>query len=270
MSGGNEMKKLILVGLALVLMLMAAGCGDGEAPETTAPGAEHEAAVTEPVSATQEQEQTQPDEPEQGLPEYITMDSIADTVAVSMYDSIRVDGQDLDFRYAELRFPAGLCVEETYQLHGDAQTDLNGEELTAKDYFRDSAKAYMFASAEGTLPGTLPTTNHKLSAQVCNMSEPFTLEAMGQDYTGWTAEEITVDGVTAFVLCPDTAKYDSGYAAVRLCINVGTYETPYGVRYCGLEVSYQGGMTDYAQVDFEEMTNAVLELIHVDFRQTAP
>ena len=101
------------------------------------------------------------------------------------------------------------------------------------------------------------------------MSEPFTLDAMALDYEGWTAKEVTVDGVSAFVLLPDVEKYDSGSASVKVCINVGTYETPEGVRYCGLEVSYNGGVTDYAQVDFDEMTNAVLELIHVDFQQAA-
>lgn len=270
------MKKMLLIGLVLAVMLMAVGCGGGEAPETTVPSMENETVTTEPAPMTQETEE--PEEPEEtdapevqeeDLPEHITMDSIADTVAVSMWDSISVDGEDLDFKYGELRFPTQLYVDEALQLHAKGKTDHNDQDLQAKEYFQDSAKQYMFAAADGTLPGTYPTTTHKLSAQVGNMSEPYTLDAMVEDYEGWTAKEVTVDGVSAIVLLPDVEKYDSGSASVMVCINVGTYETPYDVRYCGLEISYQGGLTDYAQVDFEEMTNAVLELIHVDFQQAA-
>lgn len=269
MSGGNEMKKLILVGLSLALMLMAVGCGGGDAPETTVPSGNDETVVSEPVPVTQMPNPTQTTQQDDVLPEHITMDSIADTVAVSMWDSVSVDGEDMDLAYGEIRFPVGLCVEETYQIHSEGNSDHNERNLPAKDYFQNSDGKYMFASAQGTLPGTDPATTHKLSVQACNMSEPFTLDAMALDYEGWTAKEVTVDGVSAFVLLPDVEKYDSGSASVKVCINVGTYETPYNVRYCGLEVSYNGGVTDYAQVDFDEMTNAVLELIHVDFQQAA-
>ena len=264
------MKKLILVGLLLALMLMAVGCGGGDAPETTAPSGNDETVVSEPVPVTQMPNPTQTTQQDEVLPEHITMDSVADTVAVSMWDSISVDGEDMDLAYGEIRFPAGLCVEETYQIHSEGNSDHNEGNLTAKDYFQNSDGKYMFASAQGALPGTDPATTHKLSVQACNMSAPFTMDAMALDYEGWTAKEVTVDGVSAFVLLPDVEKYDSGSASVKACINVGTYETPEGVRYCGLEISYQGGLTDYAQVDFEEMTNAVLELIHVDFQQVAP
>ncbi len=78
-----------------------------------------------------------------------------------------------------------------------------------------------------------------------------------------------MDGAAGFVIRPGTEKYDSGFASVLICINAGAYDHAYGTTYFCMDLSYQGGVAEYSEIDFDEITTALLELITVDFKPAA-
>lgn len=264
------MKKQLLVGLSIAVMLMAAGCGGDTQPQNTPSG--DDTPVIDPVPT--------PDAPDDGnmgdndqdieldenAPEHITLDSISDTVQVPLYRTITVDQKDHDFKCGAVNFPSRLYVDETMELHAGGETDYNDDDLTVGEYFHDAQKRYIYASAEGPLPATRPATEHVLSAGVIYDNDPYTLESLTEEYEGCVVTELTVDGAEGFAVLPDTEKNDTGFAEVMLCINVGTYDYGYGTAYLCMEVNYQGGLADYSEIDFDEITAALLELTTVDFQ----
>lgn len=270
------MKKQLLVGLSIAIMLMAAGCGSDTQPQNTPPSGEDDVSFVDPVPA--------PDTPDDGMadgdeadddwnidldenaPEHITLDSISDTVPVPLYCTLTVDQKDLDFKCGEVRFPSQLYVEETMELHPGGKSDSNDDDLMVGEYFQDDQKRYIYAEADGTLPATRPATKHILSAGTIYDNEPYTVESLAGKYEGCTVTEITVDGAAGFAVRPDTEKNDSGFASVLFCINAGSYDYGYGTAYLCMEVNYQGGLADYSEVDFDEITAALLELTTVEFQ----
>lgn len=263
------MKKNLLLALSIAILLLTAGCGEDDQPQNTPPNNKDDIAVVTPAVTPEDDDAEEGDqEPEldEDAPEYITRDSISDTVPVPLYCTLTVDGKDTDFECGKINFPAQLYVEETLELHAKGQTDLNEDDLMVKDYFQDGEKRYVFVEADGTLPATRPATTHVLSVEVIFDTEPYTLESLTEDNEGWTVTELTVDGVAAYVLRPDTEQYDSGFASTLFRINAGASDHAYGTAYCCMDIDYQGGLLDYAEADFDEITSALLELITVDFK----
>ena len=105
-----------------------------------------------------------------------------------------------------------------------------------------------------------------MSASIIYDSKPYTVESLTEKCEDCTVTEITVDGATGFVVRPDTEKNDTVLAEVLFCINVGSYDYGYGTAYFCMEVNYRGGLAACSEVDFDEITSALLELTTVDFR----
>ena len=265
------MKKGFLVGLSIAVMLLAVGCAGGK-KEHTPPAEEDHTSVMDSVTTPEDpvDDDTQDDDSDvvldENAPEHITMDSISDTVTIPMYNYFTIDKKNVDFKYGEIKFPSQLYVDEALGIR-ESSTDLNDDDLSVKDFFKDSKKQYVYVKADGTLPATRPATEHVLTAATTSKDAAYTLEELSKANEGWTVKEITVDGADGFVLCPDTEKHDSGFASVLIYINVGAYEHAYGTDYCCMDITYQGGLADYSEVDFDEITAALLELIQVDFKQ---
>lgn len=272
------MKKQLLAGLSIALMLLAAGCGGDPQPQNTPPADEDETPIVEeppvadpvPTSDTPEDDDTADDdrdiELDENAPEHITLNSISDTVSVPLYCTLTVDQKDLDFKCGTVNFPSQLYVEETMELHAGGESDSNDDDLMVSEYFQDDQKRYVYAEADGTLPATRPATKHILSAGTIYDSEPYTLEILTEMYEGCTITEITADGVDGFVVRPDTEGNDTVVAEVLLFINVGSYDYGYGTAYFCMDIGYRGGLADRSEVDFDEITAALLELTTVEFQ----
>ena len=266
------MKKQLLVGLSIAIMLMAAGCGGDAQPQNTPPSDEDDTSVVDPVPIP---DTTDDDDPaddawdvelDENAPEHITLDSISDTIPVPLYCTLTVDQKDLDFKCGEVRFPSQLYVEETMELHAGGDSDSNDDDLMVSAYFQDDQKRYIYAEADGALPATRPATKHVLSAGTIYDNEPYTLESLTGKYEGCTVTEITVDGVTGFAIRPSTEENSAVVAETIFCINAGSYDYGYGTAYFCMEVNYRGGLADCSEVDFDEITTALLELITVEFQ----
>ncbi len=256
------MKKTLLAGLSIAIMLMAAEhapCRRGRPP------------IVDPVPTPDVSDDDEPDddwdiELDENAPEHITLDSISDTIPVPLYCTLTVDQKDLDFKCGEVRFPSQLYIEETMELHAGGDSDSNDDDLTVGAYFQDGQKQYIYAEADGTLPATRPTTKHILSAGTIYDNEPYTLESLTEQYEGCTITEITADGVNGFVVRPDTEANDTVLAEVLFFINAGSYDYGYGTAYFCMDISYRGGLAACSEVDFDEITSALLELTTVDFQ----
>ena len=185
-----------------------------------------------------------------------------------MYISVRVDGEDILFKVGEVKIPSQLYVKEAMEVNNGAETDRNEEDLTVQEYFKDGQKKYVFVEAKGTIPGTWPSTTHEMVVSLSQTNEPYTKEELEADYEGWTVTEISEDGVSGFLVRPDTEASETGFASELFFLNAGSYELEYTTIYLGMEVSYQGGLTDYAEVNFDELTAVLQELVTVDFAKT--
>ncbi len=266
------MKKLLFVGLSIAIMLMAAGCGGDTQPQSTPPSDKDDTSVVAPVSTpdTPDDDDMADDdwstELDENAPEHITLDSISDTVPVPLYCTLTVDQKDLDFKCGEVSFPSQLYVEETMELHAGGKSDSNDDDLMVSEYFQGDQKRYIYAEADGTLPATRPATKHVLSAGTIYDNEPYTLESLTEKYEGCTITEITVDGVNGFAVRPNTEENDTVLAEVLFFINVGSYDYGYGTAYFCMEVNYRGGLAACSEVDFDEITAALLELTTVEFQ----
>lgn len=278
------MKKILLVGLSIAIMLMAAGCGGNTQPQTPPSSNENDTAVVAPAPTPDIPDEDAADDAADGdtiddeadddwnieldenAPEHITLDSISDTVPVPMYCTLTVDQKDLDFKCGTVSFPAQLHVEETMELHAGGDSDANDGDLMAGEYFQDDQKRYIYAEADGALPATRPATKHILSVGTIYDSEPYTLESLTEKYEGCTVTEITVDGATGFAVRPSTEEKDTVLAEVLLFLNAGSYDYGYGTAYFCMDVSYRGGLAECSAVDFDEITAALLELVTVEFK----
>ena len=134
------MKKQLLTGLSIALMLLAAGCGGDTQPQNTPSGDEDDTAVVDPAPTpdTPDDDMTDDDEADdsqdieldENAPEHITLNSISDTVPVPLYCTLTVDQKDLDFKCGTVSFPSQLYVEETMELHAGGDSDSNDDDLT--------------------------------------------------------------------------------------------------------------------------------------------
>lgn len=266
------MKKQLLAGLSIAVMLLAAGCGGDADPQNTPPSDGDDTSVVDPVPTpdTPDDEDPADDdwdiELDENAPEHITMDSISDTVPVPLYCTLTVNQKDLDFKCGTVNFPSQLYVDETMELHAGGKSDSNDGDLTVSEYFKDDQKRYIYAEANGTLPATRPATKHILSVGTIYDNEPYTLESLTERYEGCTITEITVDGATGFAVRPDTETNDTVLAEVLFFINVGSHDYGYGTAYFCMDISYRGGLAACSEVDFDEITSALLELTTVDFQ----
>ena len=270
------MKKQLLTGLSIALMLLAAGCGGDPQPQNTPSGDEDDTAVVDPAPTpdTPDDDMTDDDEADdsqdieldENAPEHITLNSISDTVPVPLYCTLTVDQKDLDFKCGTVSFPSQLYVEETMELHAGGDSDSNDDDLTVGAYFQDGQKRYIYAEADGTLPATRPATKHVLSAGTIYDSEPYTLESLTEKYEGCTITEITADGVNGFAVRPNTEENSTVVAETIFCINAGSYDYGYGTAYFCMDISYRGGLADCSEADFDEITAALLELTTVEFQ----
>lgn len=262
------MKKL-LMGLCIVALLLTAGCSGDTQPQSTPSGDENNTSIVTDPDTPDNDDATDDDwdvELDENAPEHITLDSIRDVTAVPMYYTFTVDQKDTDYIIGEVNFPSQLYVEETMELHSKGKVDTNEDDLMVKDYFQDDQKQYVYVEAKGTLPATRPATTHALSVELGFMKEPYTLEGLTEANEGWTVTETTVDGVAAFVVRPDTEENEVGLASTSIYVNAGADDYAYGTVYFTMEIHYQGGLADYSEVDFNEISSALLELITVNFR----
>ena len=259
------MKKKLLVGFSIAIMLTTAGCSSS-GPQNTPPSNEDDASVVDPTPAPDTPDDDWDAELDENAPEHITRDSISDAVPVPLYCTLTADQKDLDFKCGEVKFPSQLYVEETIELHAGGQSDSNDGDLTAGAYFQNGQKRYIYAEANGTLPATRSATKHVLSAGTIYDNEPYTLESLSEKYEGCTITEITVDGVTGFAIRPNTEENSTVLAETIFCINAGSYDYGYGTAYFCMDISYRGGLADCSEVDFDEITSALLELTTVDFQ----
>lgn len=270
------MKKQLLVGLTIALMLLTVGCGGDSQTQSTPPSDEDDTSVVAPaptpdttdddMADDDETEDDQDIELDENAPEHITLNSISDTVPVSLYCTLTVDQKDLDFKCGTVKFPSQLYIEETMELHAGGDSDSNDDDLMVSEYFQDSQKRYIYAEADGTLPATRPATKHILSVGTIYDSEPYTLERLTEKYEGCTVTEIPADGVDGFVVRPDTEGNDTVLAETLLFINAGSYDYDYGTAYFCMDVSYRGGLAACSEVNFDEITAALLELTTVEFQ----
>ena len=271
------MKKQILAGLTIALMLLTVGCGGDKQPQNTIPSDENDTSVVDPaptpetpddddVTDDDDADNSQDIELDENAPEHINLNSISDTVPVLLYCTLTVDQKDLDFKCGEVKFPSQLYIEETMELHAGGDSASNDDDLTVSEYFQDGQKRYIYAEADGTLPATRPATKHILSVGTIYDSEPYTLESLTEKYEGCTVTEITVDGATGFAIRPNTVENSTVVAETIFCINVGSYDYGYGTAYFCMDISYRGGLADCSEVDFDEITEALLELTTVEFQ----
>lgn len=266
------MKKKLFAGVTIALTLLTAGCGGDTQPQNTTPSGGDDPSLVVPVPTPDvpDDDNTADDAPDieldENAPEHITLDSISDTVPVPLYKTLTVDQKDLDFKCGTVNFPSQLYVEETMELHAGGESDFNDDDLTVGEYFQDGQKRYIYAEADGALPATRPATDHMLSVGAIYDNEPYTLEDLTEKYEGCVITEITVDGAAGFAVRPDTEQNDTVLAEVLLCINAGSYDYGYGTAYFCMEVDYRGGLADRSEVDFDEITSALLELTTVEFQ----
>ncbi len=256
------MRRIGLIGVAAVLSCALFGCAgqdagsDGSSSSAESPSASSTSSLASSSAEAHE-----------GLPEYITSETVESVTDVPACYYAFVDGKDVVFKLADIAFPSQLTVQETTQILTGGETDLNLDELTVGDYIGRSEDRYSYFKADGTIDGTLPTTSHRLSFSVGQQKEPFTLEYVEGLRDDATVSEVALGDATGYMVVPDGVSPDGGFVYANLYLNAGTYEHGDEMFNFVIEVSYEGGMMDYTDVDFEELKSTMLKLVKPDFTQ---
>lgn len=262
-------KKIIGLLLVLSMMVTLGACGsDSKNNSDSVNDANVETETEEQekdMSIESDIEESENEEPvveeDENAPEYINANSIKETTNVSVYTSSWVDSVDHDFRGFDIKIPNELEVSEAYELHEDDDSDDTG--VTVNEFFEGNDKRYSYIELSGKLPGCALETTHRFSVSIDENDAPVSKEVLEAEYKDTVVEAIEQEGFEGFIVKPDITKADSGFASVVIMLNLGSYEHAYGTDYFTGEIYYQGGLLEYADVDFDEITETLMSLISV-------
>lgn len=257
------MKLGIPLYLTLGAALCLAGCGanPGEASEP-----QDESAAVEPAEDHARDEEPEPEDDE-NAPEYLVPACLDDATPVTFYASHTVDSTDSLYECVTLKLPSSLEMDEVSTIESGTDSDFIDDDTAVKEYFSKSDDHAVFLIADGAIKGTRAATDHQLTASCTVKTEPVTREGLQTDFPKATITDVTIGGVDGFIVMPDPAANDTGFVDASVFLNVGSLDDGYSMKHFTATIAYSGGMMNYTDVDFDQIKEAMLNMIEVNFRK---